>query len=261
MKVSLVDYTGCGTPDPARHAANVLVFTKSTRLNMTPGLMEVIASMPEHEIEKELKYMANTIPSSWEFVHYSFLIQDVTRGFTHQFVRTRTGSYAQQTMRILNVEGWDYGTGPTIEADTHTDADGNPFAGPIAHTYHRTMQTIADAYGDMVSAGAAIEDARGVLPTNIHTNIVANFSLRTLADIVRKRSSSRTQGEYRLVLDEMKQEVLRVHPWAVMFFDRTFERAAHDLEQMLLLAAARGAIDESQKINGIKLIDQMRGQA
>jgi len=250
MKVSLVDYTGFGTPDPARHAANVLVFTKSTRLNMTAGLMEAIASMPEDEIEKELKYMANTIPSSWEFVHYSFLIQDVTRGFTHQFVRTRTGSYAQQTMRILNVEGWGYGTGPTIKKDEAAE-----------DLYDETMIKIASAYEELIEMGAAIEDARGVLPTNIHTNIVANFSLRTIADIVRKRSSSRTQGEYRLVLDAMKQEVLRVHPWAVMFFDRTFERAATDLEAMLMQMKQQGLIDESQKINGIKLIDQMRGQA
>lgn len=206
--------------------------------------------MPEDEIEKELKYMANTIPSSWEFVHYSFLIQDVTRGFTHQFVRTRTGSYAQQTMRILNVEGWGYGTGPTIKKDEAAE-----------DLYDETMIKIASAYEELIEMGAAIEDARGVLPTNIHTNIVANFSLRTIADIVRKRSSSRTQGEYRLVLDAMKQEVLRVHPWAVMFFDRTFERAATDLEAMLMQMKQQGLIDESQKINGIKLIDQMRGQA
>ena len=36
MKVTLIDYTGAGTPDPARHAANVLVFTKRTRLEMDP---------------------------------------------------------------------------------------------------------------------------------------------------------------------------------------------------------------------------------
>jgi hypothetical protein len=37
---------------------------------------------------------------------------------------------------------------------------------------------------------------------------VAKFDLRTLADTVRKRSSSRTQGEYRAVLDAMIAEVV-----------------------------------------------------
>jgi thymidylate synthase ThyX len=55
----------------------------------------------------------------------------------------------------------------------------------------------------------AIEDARGVLPTNIHTNIVAKFDLRTLADTMRKRASTRTQGEYRDVMDGMKDAVLK----------------------------------------------------
>ena len=117
MEVKLIDYTGAGSEDPARHAANLLVFTKQTRLEMKPGLMTEIESWSEEDIYKELLYMANTIPSSWEFVEYKFLINDVTRAFTHQFVRTRTGSYAQQTMRVLNVNGWTYGTGPSVESN------------------------------------------------------------------------------------------------------------------------------------------------
>ena len=63
MKVSLINYTGAGTPDPARHAANVLVFTKQTRLAMEPGLLHDIAQWPWPKIEAELQYMASTIPS------------------------------------------------------------------------------------------------------------------------------------------------------------------------------------------------------
>ena len=107
MDVRLIDCTGFGTADPARYAAERLVFTKQTRLEMRPGLLAEIEAWPDERIEQELDYMANTIPSSWEFVTYTFLITDVTRAFTHQFVRTRTASYAQQTMRVLNVNGWE----------------------------------------------------------------------------------------------------------------------------------------------------------
>lgn len=246
MDVQLIDYTGCGSPDPARHAANVLVFTKNTRLEMRAGLMDDISAWPWEKVEEELAYMANTIPSSWEFVNYTFLINDVTRAFTHQFVRTRTGSYAQQTMRVLNKKGWTYGTGPSLKNGSTADA------------YHECMASISDAYDWLVENGAKIEDARGVLPTNIHTNIVAKFDLRTLADTARKRASSRTQGEYRDVMDAMLAEVKRVHPWASMFLGRTFDRSAHELE---------GAIsdlcrdDEQKRVNLIKLIDQMRATA
>jgi len=250
MQVSLIDYTGCGSPDAARHAANVLVFTKQTRLQMKPGLMEEIASWPQSKIDSELQYMANTIPSSWEFVEYKFLINDVTRGFTHQFVRTRTASFAQQTMRVLDVDGWDYGTGPTVAEEPDRRAK-----------YDEAMRKIDEVYRTLIEMGAKIEDARGVLPTNIHTNIVAKFDLRTFSDTQRKRASTRTQGEYRSIMEAMRAEVLRVHPWTIMFLERTFDKAAADLEQRLIDMKLAGIMSEQQATDAIKLIDQMRMSA
>lgn len=246
MNVTLLDYTGAGSPDPARAAANVLMFTKATRLEMKPGLMSAIEMWPAERVQAELAYMANTIPSSWEFVSYTFLINDVTRAFTHQLVRTRTGSYAQQTMRVLNVDGWTYGTGPTIEADPISKAQ-----------YVHGMKAVGRVYKSLIAAGAKIEDARGVLPTNIHTNIVAKFDLRTLADTLRKRASVRTQGEYRDVLDGMRAEVFRVHPWAEMFVNRSFDVAAAELESRIQLLP----VPVEERVHLTKLIDQLRATA
>lgn len=270
MKVELIDYTGKGARDEARHAANVLVFTKQTRLNMTPDLMKEIENWSWSKIEEELEYMANTIPSSWEFINYSFLITGVTRGFTHQFVRTRTGSYAQQTMRVLDVGGWTYGTGPTIPDgdalmyhEQMNSLDGSCYLRKseeeAARLYHSTMGQISDAYDGLVKSGIAIEDARGILPTNIHTNICASFSLRTITDLVRKRSSSRTQGEYRDVLEGLKSEVIKAHPWAEIFINRNFDDAAARLEKEIEeLYCGRKEFTHEEKISLVKLIDQMR---
>lgn len=258
MKVTLIGYTGQGTADPSRHAANLMIFTKQTRLEMRPGLMEEIASWDDEKVMAELEYMANTIPSSWEFCDYVFLIEDVTRAFTHQFVRTRQGSYAQQTMRVLNKRGWTYETGPSIEAGyVLHPADGSiDGMSREAELYHDTMATIAAAYDEMVEGGIAIEDARGVLPTNIHTNIVAKFNLRTLAEMARKRASGRTQGEYRQVMEAMKSAVTEVHGWSPMFLDRTFDRAASDLEEAI--RSLNHCINQEEITRMVKLIDQMR---
>lgn len=272
MEVQLIDYTGAGAADPARHAANVLVFTKQTRLNMVPGLFAEIEAWPEDKIMAELQYMANTIPSSWEFVEYKFLINGVTRAFTHQFVRTRTGSYAQQTMRVLDVSGWEYGTGPTIPNDEQLayhdgqmSANGRRFLTEEEYDrgvlYHQTMAAIANSYDTLIDLGAKIEDARGVLPTNILTSIAAKFDLRSMADTMRKRASSRTQGEYRKVMDAMKAEVLRVHPWAELFFNRTFDKAAADLEGRIINLQLMGHITKTEETELIKFIDQMRATA
>lgn len=256
MKVTLIDYTGAGSPDPARHAANVLIFTKSTRLEMSPGLMADIQGWDDVKVMEELDYMARTIPSSWEFVHYNFLVEGVTRAFTHQFVRTRTGSYAQQTMRVLNVNGWDYGTGPSLEKFPKSEEGiNNP-----RDWYDKEMKMIAMTYDELIRSGISIEDARGILPTNILTNIVAGFSLRAVCDLVRKRSSSRTQGEYRAVLEAMKDEVMRVHPWAEVFINRDFDIAAGELEAFInsLHSVSLGAVTKEQQTKMVKLIDQMR---
>lgn len=243
--VKLIDYTGHGTPDPARHAANLLVFTKNTRLEMKPGGFEEVQKKPWSEIEDQLKYMANTIPSSWEFVGYTFLITDVTRGFTHQLVRTRTASFAQQTMRVLDVSGFTYGVGPTVGEDEQR-----------MRVYGSAMETIGGAYQWLISNGAKIEDARGVLPTNIHTNIVCHMNLRTLADMFRKRASSRTQGEYRDIAEQMKRAVMEAHPWTELFITQGFDKAAADLEAVLL-----EALEGEEQTAAIKLLDQLRMNA
>ncbi len=248
MKITLIDYTGKWVEQDkllpeADYAAAILIFTKSTRLEMKPGLMEEILDWPYERKMKELEYMANTIPSSWEFCHYTFMIEGVTRAFTHQLVRTRTASFAQQTMRVLNVEGWDYATGPSIEKTK------------VLTNYHVCMADIAVTYDLMIARGAKVEDARGVLPTNILTNIVMGANLRTMAEMIQKRSSSRTQGEYRNVLDGMKAEMLRVHPWTSLFFDRTFDKAALELDQEI---ADLVIFDEYKKSRMIKLLDQLR---
>lgn len=243
MEVQLIEYTGRGLGK--RAAAELLAFTKNTRLEMSPSGLDDIKNMSDDALTAELRYMADTIPSSWEFVEYTFLLTKCTRAFTHQLVRNRHGSYAQQTMRVLNVEGFTYDVGPTIENEP-----------AIMEQYCDTMATINSAYQEMIEDGAAIEDARGVLPTNIHTNIVAKFNLRTVAEICSKRASPRTQGEYREFLEGMREQVLLAHPWAAIFLANRKHRAATEL---IGFFTGESNVSESELIRMTKLVDMLRG--
>ena len=237
MKVTLIDYT--------QDAVNKLLYTKATRLTFGAETQAKIAALTDEEKQRELAYMATTVPSSWEFVSYTFEILGVTRAFTHQFVRTRTGSYAQQTMRMLNVGQFEYVVGPTIKDD--------PLRRGI---YDDCMHRIQQAYDDLIKAGAAIEDARGVLPTNISTNIIAQFNLRTLSDMVKSRSGARTQNEYRLVVEAMIQEVLAVHPWAKAFLrSRRLENISM-LEQFVQTQSSHHSKESELQL--LKALDQLR---
>lgn len=198
MKVTLLNFTP--------NARQILVYTKNTRLSVSANMLDKVHSMSDEEIQRELDYMVNTIKSSWEFVDATFCIEGVSRGFTHQFVRNRLGSYAQQTMRILDMGDFDYITGPSIE--------NNP---RLKSLYDTMMGSINQYYKRLISAGAKIEDARGILPTNISTNIIAKFNLRALSQMMLSRASNRTQDEYRQVLDAMYAAVVEAEPWCASF--------------------------------------------
>lgn len=237
MKVTLISHT--------QDAENLLLFTKSTRLNLSPGLMDEIRNWPLSRKLEELEYMANTIPSSWEFVDYTFLVEGVSRAYTHQQVRTRAASYAQQTMRVLNMGDFDY---------IYTDAiAASPYAKEIVD---QVLNGIKVAYHDLLSAGYAPEDARGILPTNISTNIICKFNLRTFSDMAKSRTGGRTQGEYQRVINAMVDEVLAVHPWAEKFLFNHERDYFNEIEEY----AKRKFPDLKERGELLKIIDHMRKQ-
>jgi flavin-dependent thymidylate synthase len=243
MKVTLFDGTGFGSPNPERHAANVIVFTRSTRLKMSPEGKAAIEAKPDYEILQELKEAANTLPSSWEFVNFSFLIEGVTRAFTHQLVRTRTASYAQQAMRIVDVSDFEYTTGPTIARDK-----------TIVGAYKNTMENARQCYKFLLDAGASSEDARGVLPMNIHTNICMQINMRNFVNQTRKRVSRRVQDEYRNVMDACIIEVEKVYPWFYLFYKNDAFKARKDLQDMIY---DNKYLTPEDKTNMVKKLDIM----
>jgi flavin-dependent thymidylate synthase len=204
------------------NAIEILIFTKNTRLRMAPEGLNEIRSWPRERKMAELKYMSTTIPSSWEFVDLIFCIEGVSRAFTHQLVRTRTASYAQQAMRVVDMSDFEYHRGPSIKDNAQ-----------IQDLYDVTMHTISNTYKTLVELGAKPEDARGVLPTDILTNICMKINLRAFSDLVKKRSSPRVQDEYAEVLKQMVEAVLLEWPWSMMFIMPRNSVAHQELGQYL----------------------------
>lgn len=196
MKVELKSYT----PD----ALTLLLGTKNTRLTSADDP----AFWSEEKRMEHLAYMRDTIKSSWEFVDYTFNIEGVTRAFTHQLVRTRTGSYAQQAMRVVDARHQPVDLPPSISAVKEWN-----------DIWDRGVNEVMQEYGNLITAGAPAQDARGLLPTNITTSIMAKFNLRTLHEMAKLRLCTRTQGEYQNVFRLMREAILAVHPWAEEFLE------------------------------------------
>jgi thymidylate synthase ThyX len=186
MKVELINYQ--------YNALEILLLTKSTRLKGTT--LEDIMDMSMKEKLEHFEYMKDTIKSSFEFCTYIFGISGVSRAFTQQLERTRTQSYAEQSLRAVDVR-----SSPTYNFGLCDD-------------YDSAVTNSMAAYEKMVDSGIPIQEARGVLPIDITTNIIVGTNLRTLHETAKVRLCFRTQGEYQEVFKKMKECIRYVHPWA-----------------------------------------------
>lgn len=236
MKVTLVNYT--------RDAARNLILAKATRLNMDSNLIGQIGAMTESDIEKELDYISNTIPSAWEFVHYTFLVEDVSRDCTKQITRTRTGSYAEQSMRVTDQCEFEF---------IMPEAMKGVSCYAVAKT-ETTLDKIKDCYSETISEGFQPEDARCILPGGISTNILCCYNLRTFSDLVKSRTGGRTQGEYQRVANAMADAVLAVHPWADKFL---FNKERNYFDEIEEFAKAKFP-DLRERGELLKIVDKMR---
>jgi len=178
-----------------QNALELLILTKSGRLATGTTFQKIMKWSYGKKME-HLGYMMDTIKSSFEFVDYVFEIKDVSRAFTHQVVRTRTASFQQQAMRVVDARNFSY-----LKSTDHP-------------SYNKAFEISLEEYGKMLDDGVPVQDARGVLGTGIHTAIFVKGNLRTLSNMAELRLCKRAEGEYQSVFKKMVDQVLEFHPWA-----------------------------------------------
>jgi thymidylate synthase (FAD) len=243
MKVTLLSYTGHGHPDPM-YAAKLLAFTKNTRLNMTPDSFDSFMGKDAIAILDELKAMAVTIRSSWEFLDVIFLITGASRSTLQQLTRTRTASYAMQSQRVTDLRDVTW---------TPIGRDRKEMM-----THDRFIEGVVRHYKESVDGGLPLEDARDMLPIGVHSNIVAKYNLRNWVDLVHKRSSLRVQGPYRDIVRQMVKEVTEVWPWVNLFLTDPRDDAFRLLEEAAQEVAPKGAMSTGPANKIAKAIDLLR---
>lgn len=188
------------------HAEELLMFTKDTRLLSGPDAFQKKFELKGEERQKEFAKVFSSISSPLEFVDYIFLITNVTRAFTHQLVRHRVGvSFAQQAQRVVDMSGFGY-----MVPDSFMEGENSDEFLPI---YELTMERIQEGYQELIGLGARAQDARGVLPTNVHTNILFKVNLRAMLEMAHIRLCVRAQGEFQQIALKIREKASRVHPW------------------------------------------------
>jgi flavin-dependent thymidylate synthase len=161
-----------------------------------------------------------------EAVKLHFMIEGVTRAFTHQLVRNRTSAYAQESMRFAVKEDMPVALPPSLQgtmseiewkaaalSDYGYDADLAPAFDRESDLqkqriiWDETVEEIRCAYNALVGMGMPAEEARGLAPTNVLTRINWVTDLRTLLDVAGVRLCTQAQFEWRAVFGQIVQAI------------------------------------------------------
>ena len=136
-----------------------------------------------------------------EHAVYTFEIKGVSRALTHQLVRHRVASYAQQSQRYVSMEEFEYVTPESIRDNPNS-----------LEQYEWGMKAIQKVYNIMLSFGIPEEDARYILPNACTTNIVLTANARELRHIFALRTCTRAQEEIRELAEKMLKICKEVSP-------------------------------------------------
>jgi flavin-dependent thymidylate synthase len=189
-----------------------------------------------------------------ESIHFHFLIEGVTRAFTHQMVRQRMANYDQESLRFaVKEESWKdvVSLPPSLTGTEYSE----PMEGDHPSDYFTRDQRNRDtwdeairateaAYKRLVENGVAAEEARGLIPHAMTTRIHYQTNLRALADHAGNRLCTQAQFEWRIVFHGIVNAINYYTPdfsWAYQFADPEYlaiEWADHHRWQFEALATS-----------------------
>lgn len=143
-----------------------------------------------------------------EGVTVKFMIEAVTRSFTHQMVRQRVGAYyVQESLRFAVKKG--LASEVALPPSIRTTEEG---PGKI---WRETVESIERAYEALVNSGIPAEDARGLLPHAVTTRILYHTNLRALFEHAGNRLCTQAQFEWRAVfmgIMKAMRDYATIHP-------------------------------------------------
>lgn len=152
------------------------------------------------ELEEMFIEMTNNgIGTPVEYVNTVWVFKGVSRAFQQQLTRYRVGtSFSIQSLRCQDV-------GNFADSGAYHVPEG--LIGEDLEAFNYSMKQIQTSYNSLIRHGVAVEAARGILPLNVHSTITVSMNLRALAGIVSQRTCIHTQGEWKPIIKQMKQQV------------------------------------------------------
>jgi thymidylate synthase (FAD) len=130
----------------------------------------------------------------------------VNRGISHEIVRHRHTSYAQQSTRYCNYQNGRFGSEVTFIKDSHA------YESAINDIWKEGLKRSESEYFARLDLGQAPEEARGCLPNDTATKIFVSTNFREWRNIFKLRCDSHAHYQMREIMQPMFEEVKGVLP-------------------------------------------------
>lgn len=167
------------------------------------------------DTKRSINDLNNTkLQTPFEMIYQIFLIEGVTRSFTHQLVRTRLASYVQESMRFLGHKN----VYKVMISKSVEKSNIDPYFDSVINSVY--------TYEKMIHNGISSEDARDILPHGILTSIFMGIPLSSLQRMYAQRMCCQAQpGQWQIVMKQIKDEFVKLYGYeAASLLSAPFER-------------------------------------
>lgn len=117
----------------------------------------------------------------------------VSRGFTHELVRSRIFSYAQASTRYISFDNFEFIYPPTLDDFTYSEIEEH-------------VENIKELYKKLLDSGLKKQDARQILPIGIANEICVAGRLKDWKAMFKLRTAKNAHWEIRSVMTEVQEE-------------------------------------------------------
>lgn len=155
--------------------------------------------------ESAKKFVAGLIKRNHEaMLEHSFLsIRFICdRGVSHELVRHRLASFAQESTRYCNYSQDKFGNELTFIKPLFLDEDTNEY-----RVWEHAMRVAESDYMMMLNAGRTAQEARSILPNSIKTEVVMSTNYREWRHFFKLRAA-RATGPAHPQMEEITRPLL-----------------------------------------------------
>jgi thymidylate synthase (FAD) len=186
MKVTLVQ----NTPTPEEHIGRLAGIC----YGKTESSIEQCIKRAEHCVTKGHL-------STLRFAHATFLVEDISRICSHQFVRSKHLDFLQRSQRYCNEEETNVVIPESLKKYDECNYGISDFI------YNAQI-----LYENLIKDGIKKEDARFILPQGATTELLVVGNFQAWYDFIKLRSGKEAQWEIREVAHEINRQLHGIAP-------------------------------------------------